>query len=140
MDDPLVVGTGPYVLSSAAHAAAVGLNVRVFGRPTASWRDPVPRGMFLKSEPWDCAPADPEACRRLDVYCAGRGVEARHGRPIPLDVFAGYGRWSARDAAPPVDERAVTRITPRTGGFEAATEDALSAGSRTWRPGPGTGS
>ncbi|MFF4898552.1 FAD-dependent oxidoreductase [Streptomyces sp. NPDC001068] len=131
MYDLLVVGAGPYGLSIASHAAAAGLNVRLFGRPMASWRDHMPRGMFLKSEPWASNLSDPEARWRLDAYCAGRGVEARHGRPIPLDMFAEYGLWFARNAAPPVDERTVIRIEPRTGGFDATTEDGETLCGRT---------
>lgn len=131
MYDLLVVGAGPYSLSIASHAAAAGLNVRVFGRPMASWRDHMPRGMFLKSEPWASNLSDPEARWRLDVYCAGRGVTARHGRPIPLDMFTEYGLWFARDAAPPVDERMVTRVAPSAGGFEATTEDGETLRGRT---------
>ncbi|MET9083032.1 NAD(P)-binding domain-containing protein [Streptomyces sp. NPDC004237] len=131
MYDLLVVGAGPYGLSIASHGAAAGLNVRVFGRPMASWRDHMPRGMFLKSEPWASNLSDPEARWRLDVYCAGRGTEARHGRPIPLEMFADYGLWFARNAAPPVDERMVTRVAPRTGGFEVTTEDGETVRGRT---------
>lgn len=50
MYDLLVVGAGPYGLSIASHAAAAGLSLQVFGRPSPSWRDHMPRGMFLKSE------------------------------------------------------------------------------------------
>ncbi|MEU6195277.1 FAD-dependent oxidoreductase [Streptomyces sp. NPDC047061] len=131
MYDLLVVGAGPYGLSIASHAAAAGLNVRVFGRPMASWRDNMPRGMFLKSEPWASNLSDPEARWRLDVYCAGRGVEARHGEPIPLDMFAEYGLWFARNAAPPVDERMITRVAPGAGGFEATTADGEVLRGRT---------
>ncbi|MEV5954331.1 FAD-dependent oxidoreductase [Streptomyces sp. NPDC051987] len=131
MYDLLVVGAGPYGLSIASHAAAAGLTVRVLGRPMASWRDHMPRGMFLKSEPWASNLSDPEARWRLDVYCAGRGVTARHGQPIPLDMFAEYGLWFARNAAPPVDERMVTRVAPRAGGFDATTEDGEVLRGRT---------
>ncbi|MFJ4692106.1 hypothetical protein [Streptomyces sp. NPDC088766] len=52
MHDPLVVGAGPYGLSVASPAAATVLGPRVFGRPTASWRAPVPAGRYPKSESW----------------------------------------------------------------------------------------
>ncbi|MEU6667624.1 FAD-dependent oxidoreductase [Streptomyces sp. NPDC046727] len=123
MYDLLVVGTGPYGLSIASHAAAAGLNVRAFGRPMASWRDHMPRGMFLKSEPWASNLSDPEGRWRLDVFCAFRGMSARHAEPIPLDVFAEYGLWFARNAVPGIDERTVTRVAPCAGGFDAVTED-----------------
>ncbi|MFD7813807.1 FAD-dependent oxidoreductase [Streptomyces sp. NPDC059785] len=131
MYDLLVVGAGPYGLSIASHAAAAGLNVRVFGRPMASWRDHMPRGMFLKSEPWASNLSDPRGRLRLDVYCAGQGVRARHGEPIPVGMFAEYGLWFARHGAPGVDERTVARIGTVPGGFEAVTEDGETLHART---------
>ncbi|WP_371671373.1 NAD(P)-binding domain-containing protein [Streptomyces sp. NBC_00289] len=131
MYDLLVVGAGPYGLSIASHAAAAGLRLRVFGRPMASWRDHMPRGMFLKSEPWASNLSDPQRRWRLDVYCAGQGVRARHGEPIPVEMFAAYGQWFARNAAPEVDERTVTRVAPCPGGFEAVTDDGQVLHART---------
>ena len=131
MYDLLVVGAGPYGLSIASHAAAAGLRLRVMGRPMASWRDHMPRGMFLKSEPWASNLSDPGRRRRLDVYCAEQGVGARHGEPIPVEMFASYGLWFARHAVPEVDERTVTRVQARPGGFEAVTEDGEVLHART---------
>ncbi|MFE0523179.1 FAD-dependent oxidoreductase [Streptomyces sp. NPDC058954] len=131
MYDLLVVGAGPYGLSIASHAAAAGLSLRVFGRPMASWRDHMPRGMFLKSEPWASNLSDPHGRLRLDVYCAGRGVTTRHGEPIPVETFADYGLWFARHAVPEVDERTVTRVAPCPGGFEAVTDDGEVLRART---------
>ncbi|MFD9318182.1 NAD(P)-binding domain-containing protein [Streptomyces sp. NPDC060053] len=131
MYDLLVVGAGPYGLSIAAHAAAAGLKLRVFGRPMASWRDNMPGGMFLKSEPWASNLSDPAARWRLDAYCATQGMTARHGEPIPVEMFARYGLWFARHAVPDVDERTVTRIVSRPGGFEAVTADGETVRART---------
>ncbi|MGW3723892.1 NAD(P)-binding domain-containing protein [Streptomyces sp. F001] len=130
MYDLLVVGAGPYGLSIASHAAAAGLNLRVFGRPMASWRDHMPRGMFLKSEPWASNLSDPAGRWRLDVYCAEHGLEARHARPIPVEAFASYGLWFARHAVPEVDERTITRVASGPGGFTAVTEDGQALHAR----------
>ncbi|MDX3668954.1 NAD(P)-binding domain-containing protein [Streptomyces europaeiscabiei] len=131
MYDLLVVGAGPYGLSIASHAAAAGLSLRVLGRPMASWRDHMPPGMFLKSEPWASNLSDPEGRWRLDVYCAEQGFEARHGRPIPVGTFASYGLWFARNALPSVDERMVTRLQRWCGGFEAVLNDGEVVRART---------
>ncbi|MDH6609796.1 thioredoxin reductase [Streptomyces sp. SAI-208] len=131
MYDLLVVGAGPYGLSVASHAAAAGLGLRVLGRPMASWRDHMPRGMFLKSEPWASNLSDPEGRWRLDRYCADRRVGARHGEPIPVETFAEYGLWFARNCVPEVDERTVTRVSPCPGGFDAVTEDGQVVHART---------
>lgn len=124
MQDLVVVGAGPYGLSIASHAAAAGLQPRVFGRPMAAWRDGMPPGMFLKSEPWASNLSDPEGAYGLAAYAATQGVEARHGVPLPVGFFASYGLWFADRAAPPVEERMVTAVRPRAGGgFEVTVDD-----------------
>ncbi|MFJ5263776.1 FAD-dependent oxidoreductase [Streptomyces sp. NPDC088387] len=129
--DLLVVGAGPYGLSIASHAAAAGLSLRVLGRPMASWRDHMPRGMFLKSEPWASDLSDPARRWRLGTYCAGHGSTARHGEPVPVETFAEYGLWFARNAVPDVDEHLVVRLTSAPGGFEAVTDDGRTLYART---------
>ncbi len=71
------------------------------------------------------------------MFCAFRGVTARHGEPLPLEVFAEYGTWFARNAVPVLDERTVTRVAPRAGGFEVVTEDGRSRAARTVAPAVG---
>ncbi|WP_371580178.1 NAD(P)-binding domain-containing protein [Streptomyces sp. NBC_01314] len=131
MYDLLVVGAGPYGLSIASHAAAAGLDLRVLGRPMASWRAHMPRGMYLKSEPWASNLADPDGRWRLDAYCAASGLTACHADPIPVETFAEYGLWFARNAVPEVDERMVSRVATGPVGFEAVTEDGEVLRART---------
>ncbi|MGW6273161.1 FAD-dependent oxidoreductase [Streptomyces sp. NPDC055060] len=131
MYDLLVVGAGPYGLSIASHAAGAGLDVRVFGRPMASWRDHMPRGMFLKSEPWASNLSDPRGRYGLAAYCERNGTRARHGEPIPVETFASYGLWFARHAVPDVDERMVASVGACPGGFELITEDGQAVRGRT---------
>ncbi|ONK12852.1 NAD(P)-binding domain-containing protein [Streptomyces sp. MP131-18] len=123
MHDLVVVGAGPYGLSIAAHAAAAGLDVRVLGRPMASWRDHMPAGMFLKSEPWASSLSDPAGADTLAAYCAGRGLRAAHGEPLPIDTFTRYGLWFADRLPLPVEERTVTAVRPWADGFRVETGD-----------------
>lgn len=131
MYDLVVVGAGPYGLSIAAHAAAAGLDLRVFGRPMASWRDHMPPGMFLKSEPWASNLSDPKSAFSLAAYAATQGVEVRHGAPLPVGFFASYGLWFAERAAPPVDERGITSVQACPGGFRLITDDGATVLART---------
>ncbi|MEU1280173.1 NAD(P)-binding domain-containing protein [Streptomyces sp. NPDC005805] len=131
MYDLAVIGAGPYGLSVAAHAAAAGLDLRVFGRVMASWRDHMPGGMFLKSEPWSSNLSHPGSGHTLGQYAAAHGFEAVHGRPIPVDAFAGYGAWFAGRAVPAVDERTVTLVAPADGGFRVRTADGEEVRART---------
>jgi FAD-dependent urate hydroxylase len=48
----VVVGAGPYGLSTAAHLLGYGLKVSVFGTPFQLWRENMPRGMLLRSYWW----------------------------------------------------------------------------------------
>ncbi|MEW1634452.1 NAD(P)-binding domain-containing protein [Streptomyces sp. NPDC093801] len=122
MDDLVVVGAGPYGLSIAAHAAAAGLGVRVLGRPMASWRDHMPEGMYLKSEPWSSNLSAPGGRYTLAEYCATRGLAAEHGSPLPIGTFSAYGLWFARHAGlPEVEEATVTEVAPEGDGFRVRT-------------------
>lgn len=134
MYDMAVIGAGPYGLSIAAHAAAVGMSTRVFGRPMASWRDHMPSGMFLKSEPWASNLSDPAGRHALHHFSAERGFEAVHGSPLPIGAFTDYGLWFAARAVPEIDERTVTLVTtasPQGGGFLVRTEDGESIEAAT---------
>ncbi|WP_133899823.1 NAD(P)-binding domain-containing protein [Streptomyces sp. KS 21] len=131
MDDLVVVGAGPYGLSIAAHAAAAGLGVRVLGRPMASWRDHMPEGMYLKSEPWSSNLSAPGGRHTLAAYCATRGLAAEHGSPLPIGTFSSYGMWFARRAAPEVEEVTVTEVSPQGDGFLVRTAEGPPLLART---------
>jgi cation diffusion facilitator CzcD-associated flavoprotein CzcO len=105
-----VVGAGPYGLAAAAHLRAEGRGVRVFGRVMEAWTDKMPAGMFLKSTP---SASDISAVPGFGLadYCRSRGIEPLVGHhPVPLDVFAGYGRWVAEHAVGGVESARVERI------------------------------
>ncbi|MEV0369162.1 NAD(P)-binding domain-containing protein [Streptomyces sp. NPDC050636] len=131
MYDLVVVGAGPYGLSIAAHAAAAGLSLRVLGRPMASWRDHMPTGMFLKSEPWSSNLSDPAGDHTLTDYCTAHGLTARHGVPLPIGVFTAYGRWFGERTVPQVEEVTVTAVRPDGGGFRVETDTGESIAART---------
>ncbi len=131
MYDLAVIGAGPYGLSVAAHAATAGLRTRVLGRPMASWRDHMPHGMFLKSEPWASNLSDPAGRHTLDAYCSARGLRPTHGNPLAISTFTEYGLWFARRAAPRPEELTVTRVVPGPGGFLVETAEGESFRTRT---------
>ncbi|MEU0375174.1 NAD(P)-binding domain-containing protein [Streptomyces sp. NPDC006283] len=131
MYDLAVIGAGPYGLSVAAHAAAAGMSMRIFGRTMASWRDHMPEGMFLKSEPWASDLSDPGGKYTLGDHAAVSGFEARHGRPLPIGTFTEYGTWFAEHAVPPVDEQTVTQVTPSAGCFRVETAEGTRIRART---------
>ncbi|MFF8956581.1 NAD(P)-binding domain-containing protein [Streptomyces sp. NPDC014894] len=131
MYDMAVIGAGPYGLSIAAHAAAAGMSLKVFGRAMASWRDHMPEGMYLKSEPWSSNLSDPAGAHTLRHFSEENGFDAVHGRPLPIAAFTEYGMWFAEHAVPAVDERTVTLVAPAGDGFRVETADGERMTART---------
>ena len=59
----LVIGAGPYALSTAALARERGIDTLVVGRPMGFWRRHMPEGMFLRSGPdWHLDAAGVHTC------------------------------------------------------------------------------
>ena len=65
-----IIGAGPYGLSIAAHLKAAGVAARLFGASMQTWREAMPRGMFLKSEGFASSLSDPGDTFTLGHYCA----------------------------------------------------------------------
>ena len=57
--DVVVVGAGPYGLSTAAHLLGRGLRVAVVGKLLETWRTRMPKGMLLRSHWWATNLSDP---------------------------------------------------------------------------------
>jgi cation diffusion facilitator CzcD-associated flavoprotein CzcO len=115
----VVIGAGPYGLSTAAHLRSRGLSVRIFGSPMASWAENMPAGMLLKSPPSASSLSAPEAGFTLDAYCraAGEGVLGEHDQ-VPIELFVRYGHWFMEQLVPEVEDVRVRTVDRQPdGGF-----------------------
>jgi hypothetical protein len=106
--DVVVVGAGPYGLSTAAHLRGRGLKLAVFGKTLGMWRDHMPKGMRLRSHGWATNLSDPRQEFTFERFLAGAGYPKNY--PLPIDAFIEYGLWFQRHAVPEVDETYVTSI------------------------------
>ncbi|MFE4413879.1 NAD(P)-binding domain-containing protein [Streptomyces sp. NPDC056821] len=114
----VVIGAGPYGLSTAAHLKARGLHVRVFGSPMASWAENMPAGMLLKSPPSASVLSAPKAGFKLDDYCRRTGDTRLTGHdPVPVEMFVRYGRWFAEQLVPEVEDTRVLGVDRQHDGF-----------------------
>jgi cation diffusion facilitator CzcD-associated flavoprotein CzcO len=106
--DAVVVGAGPYGLSTAAHLLGRGLRVAVFGKTAELWREHMPKGMFLRSHWWATNLSDPRGQYGFERFLR----ESRYGKcyPMPRDAFIDYARWFQERAAPNTDETYVASI------------------------------
>jgi cation diffusion facilitator CzcD-associated flavoprotein CzcO len=120
--DVVVMGAGPYGLSTAAHLLARGLKVAVFGKPIQFWSEHMPQGMLLRSHWWASNLSDPRGLYSIDRYCQAQENKAPHD-PLPIETFINYGLWFQQQAVPDVDETYVTSIERREGQYLVTLAD-----------------
>jgi cation diffusion facilitator CzcD-associated flavoprotein CzcO len=118
--ETIVIGAGPYGLSTAAHLKAAGVPTRVFGKPMEFWRG-MPAGMYLKS-PWSASSlSDPARAFSLDRYV--RQLSTAPVEPLPLPFFVDYGRWFQRHLVPDLDETYVRCVNQDGDAFSIELAD-----------------
>src|SRR5437667_10717945 len=99
--DAVVVGAGPYGLSTAAHLIRRGLKVAVFGKTLEFWRRHMPKGMLLRSHWWATNLSDPAGDYSFDRFFTDSRSKACY--PVPTDASIEYGLCSQGIAGPTVD-------------------------------------
>lgn len=112
MNPVVVIGAGPYGLSTAAHLQAHGLPVRIFGNPLASWRENMPAGMVLKSTPTASTISAPRPGYTLQDFCDATGEQRLETdlQVVPIDTFIRYGMWFHERLVPDVERVRVTAV------------------------------
>ncbi|MBV9708631.1 MAG: NAD(P)/FAD-dependent oxidoreductase, partial [Chloroflexi bacterium] len=127
--DAVVVGAGPYGLTTAAHLLGQGLNVAVFGKTLELWRDHMPKGMFLRSHWWATHLSDPQKKYGFDSFFRESKQEKCY--PVPIETFIDYAVWFQKNAVPNVDETYVSSIERKGKGFLLTLEDGRVIHSST---------
>ncbi|MBE3561937.1 MAG: NAD(P)/FAD-dependent oxidoreductase, partial [Ktedonobacteraceae bacterium] len=136
MYDVVIMGAGPYGLSTAAHLRGKGLKVAVFGKPLYYWRQHMPKGMLLRSYWWATSLSDPEGRYDFAHYFREKGIRVAPD-PLPIEMFIDYGLWFQQRAVPDVDETYVANIERENGQFVVTLEDGRVVRSRAVVMAPG---
>jgi FAD-dependent urate hydroxylase len=120
----IIVGAGPYGLSIAAHCRAAGIESLVIGQPMSSWRNNMPSGMILKSEPFASSLSDPECRYTFERFCSWRGKTYRPiGNPLSIGNFLEYARWFQQQTRSDASDATLTDLRQANNGFELVLAD-----------------
>jgi len=106
--DVVIVGAGPYGLSTAAHLLGQGLKVAVFGKTLELWRERMPKGMYLRSHWWATNLSDPHNRYGFERFFNESSYDKCY--PVPINAFIDYALWFQKRAVPDVDETYVASI------------------------------
>ena len=129
--DVAIIGAGPNGLALAAHLKAVGVEHVVLGRSFSTWRDHMPRGMMLKSEPYGSDVAAPFEGYRIRDFCRSTGAHyVDRVEPLKLATFLWYADWFTRRLVPGVHEANVTSLAHSEDGFSLYAESGLGLTAR----------
>ncbi len=120
-DQILIIGAGPYGLSVSAHLRRMGVDHRIVGRPMSHWREHMPVGMMLRSEPYGSDLAAPSRGFDVASYSALNGLDYvdRLG-PLSAERFLDYSAWYVDRLVPDVEELTATEISPAGAGFRVS--------------------
>lgn len=131
----LVIGAGPYALSTAALARERGIDTVIAGRPMDFWRKHMPEGMFLRSGPdWHL---DAAHHHTLEAFLEERGLSHEEVDPLPIAVFLSYTEWFIRTKRLEIREELIETLVKRDGGFEATFEGGERLVARSVVAAPG---
>ena len=131
----LVIGAGPYALSTAALAREHDIDTVILGRPMGFWREHMPPGMFLRSGPdWHL---DGAGVDTFEAYLDDRQIRPEDIDPIPVGVFLDYADWFRERKGLDVREELVSGLQKTDGRFEATLENGerITAGAVVAAPG-----
>jgi NAD(P)H-nitrite reductase large subunit len=104
----VVIGAGPYGLSSAAHLKSKGIQTQVFGKPMEFWQN-MPSEMYLKSSWSALSISDHAGEYSLNRFAKHFGIAKQE--PVPLKIFLQYGHWFQQQVVPDVDQTYVQFLT-----------------------------
>ena len=129
--EAVVIGAGPFGLSISAHLSALGVDRITVGKVVDTYRNHVPDGMLMKSEPYASNISAPDRKHTLAAYSAARNVGyVKRVGPVTRRRFVEYADWYAAELVPDIRDETVTEVAPVDGGFRVSFADAAPVTAR----------
>lgn len=125
----IVIGAGPYGLSTAAYLRKAGVDPYVIGHPMGFWKQNMPGGMLLRSgiEATNISAPEPQ----LSLAGYQRATARRLTDPLPVEDFVAYGDWFQAQVAPTVDRRVVQTVSQVGSRFQIRLDDGETLEARS---------
>lgn len=120
MFDLVIIGSGPYGISLAAHARAQGLSYKLLGYPMDFWKNSMPQQMFMRTPHEFIQFSDPDSTYTMPRFSHETGAELVN--PLPRSTFVNYALWFAEKAGIEFTPELVTSLERTAEGFRLVTE------------------
>jgi lysine/ornithine N-monooxygenase len=131
LSEIVIIGAGPYGLSTAAHLAAHNVPHRIFGKAMETWATQMPKGMQLKSDGFATSLYDPGRTFTFERYCRERKIPyADLGIPPRLEDFVDYGRAFQRKLVPHLEESIVKSLEHEDTHYRLKLESGVECTAR----------
>jgi len=117
----VVIGAGPYGLSTAAYLQDSGVEPYLIGQSMAFWKENMPGGMLLRSKSEASNIAAPQ--KHLSIAAYEKTIGRKIADPLPIEDFIAYGEWFQKQVAPNLDTRHVEKVSHDGRVFELTLDD-----------------
>lgn len=128
MLDVIIIGSGPYGISIAAHAAAHHLSYKLLGYPMDFWKNQMPQNMFIRT-PHDLV-SFPGPKGRLTIQQYAKETNTKLESPLPRTVFVAYAFWFAKKAGVEFTSELVETLSYNGESYSVITESGLRLNAR----------
>jgi FAD-dependent urate hydroxylase len=117
----VILGAGPYGLSTAAYLQDAGVDAYVIGKPLAFWKQSMPGKMLLRSRIEASNIAAPK--KHLSLAAYQKAIKRKLQEPLPIEDFIAYGDWFQKQVVPNLDERHVRHVSYNNNSFNITLDD-----------------
>lgn len=120
MFDVIIIGSGPYGISLAAHANAHNLSYKLLGYPMDFWKNQMPQNMFIRTPHEFVNLSDANDEFTLERFAKETGTELL--TPLPRPIFVEYANWFAKNSGIEFTPELATNLDYDGGTFTVITE------------------
>ncbi|MEH6937517.1 NAD(P)-binding domain-containing protein [Bacillus sp. JJ664] len=120
MLDVIIIGSGPFGISLAAHAVSSNLDYKLFGYPMDFWKNTMPQDMFIRTPHEFVSFSDAKNELTVQQFSYETGVELV--TPLPRPIFVEYANWFSEKAGIEFTTELITNVEKKDEFFEVTSE------------------